>query len=97
MSNHGVYPSVAKHYVPYQDAFGDYMQEAADGKQGKTNHHSGNAMTAQCRGDKTTQDNEIPKVAPGKKILFVPHGSTILNRCALARCCRGVFRIHLFR
>jgi hypothetical protein len=96
MPDNGIHASVAENHIAYQDAFGDYMQKAADGKQRKTNQRVGNAMTVKCRGGKTTQDNDISKVAPGKQMFFGLQGSTLLNGLALADC-RTLSKIHLFR
>jgi hypothetical protein len=97
MPDHGVHPSVAENHIPYQDAFGDYVQEAADGEKRKTDHDAGDAITVDCRGGKATQDNKVSKVTPGKQMFFGPHGSAFLNGLAPARCYRGVSKIHLFR
>jgi hypothetical protein len=85
MSNHGVYPSVAKHYVPYQDAFGNNMQETTYGKQTKTDYRGGDAAPANYRGGKSKENDDISNVASGKKILFGLHRGTILNIFVLAK------------
>ena len=97
MPDHGIHASVAENHIPYQDAFGDYVQKAADGEKRKTNHDAGDAITVDCRGGKATQDNDVSKVTSGKQMLFGLHGSTLPNGLALARCYRGVPKIHLCR
>jgi hypothetical protein len=86
MPDNGIYASVAKNHIPYQDALGDYMQEAAYREQKKPEYHGGNAITVDCRGGKATQNNEIAKVTSGKQIFFGLHGSTLLNGLAFANC-----------
>ena len=95
--HNGIYASVTKNHISYQDALGDYMQETADREQKEPKYHGGNAITVDCRGDKATQNNEISKVTSGKQMFFGLHGSTLLNGLALARCRRGVSKVHRFR
>ena len=85
MPDNGIYASVAKNHIPYQDALGDYMQETADREQKKPEYHGGNAITVDCGRGKATQNNEISKVTSGKQMFFDLHG-TLLNGLVFANC-----------
>jgi hypothetical protein len=49
------------------------MQETTNGKQTKADCHGGSAIAADCRRGKGTNNDDVPYVASGKKILFPFH------------------------